>query len=357
MELRMKGWAISCLICITCFLISCDIRYEDKIVASVSKDISGLPEINIESSSKFLNDLKLSPFWKVERDREDNFYAIARSLSSSDPFLEPNPNQFLFKFIKLDRPVLPKDYTIRNTYLDGNEDYSSLSAKIVFRQPIDKTISYPIVGTDVKLDIYESYENTIGLNSFSQLAIKLDADKEIYMIIREQGKDRKRRTTFNILPELLQHVKDISEFPLQYRTSGKYKKFYDIFFSGSDKGIDMRRFPGTQDRDTFYGYFISQSNLSYEGINIKISNQKYCNGECTRDYRRLDKAEYLGQPYYESDRLFFLIEDNAVYILPEYHDEFGFFSGNKNFEGEIEILNDKSKILYKTKGRFTGWER
>ena len=357
MEQRMKKWAIACLICIACFMVSCDTRYGDKIVASISKEISGLPEINIESSGKFLNDLKLSPFWKVERDREGNFYAVARSLSSSDPFLEPNPNQFLFTFMKLDRPLLPKDYTVRNAYLDGNEDYSTLSAKIVFRQPIDKTIAYYVAGTDIKLDIYESYEKTIGPNSFSKLAIKLDADKDIYMIVREQGKDRKRKTTFNILPELLEHIKDISQFPIQYRTSEKYKKFYDTFFPSPDKDIDMWRFPGTQGRDMFYGYFISQSNLSYEGINIKISNQEYCDGECTRDYSRLDKAEYLGRPHYDNDKLFFSIEDNAVYLSAEHDKEFGYFSGNNKFEAEIEILNDESEILYKTKGMFTGWER
>jgi hypothetical protein len=69
-----------------------------------------------------------------------------------------------------------------------------------------------------------------------------------------------------------------------------------------------------QERDAFYGYFQAQPGVSNEGINIKISHTVYCGGECTVDFYRLDKAEYLGRPYYDHDLLFFRIKDNAVYL-------------------------------------------
>jgi hypothetical protein len=121
--------------------------------------------------------------------------------------------------------------------------------------------------------------------------------------------------------------------------------------------MDIRREPGIQDRDAFYSCFQAQPGVSYEGINIKISHQEYCGGECTRDFNRLDKAEYLGRPYYDHDLLFFRIEDNAVYLKPGYDELYGTFSGNKSFQGLLEISNDHHAVLYAAELLFKGWER
>ena len=123
------------------------------------------------------------------------------------------------------------------------------------------------------------------------------------------------------------------------------------------KDNEIKRFPGTQDRDTFYGYFRAKTGVSYDGINIKISHPIYCNGECTRKYSRLEKAEYIGESYQENDILFFLIEDNAVYLSGKYDQRFGIFTGKESFSGSLEVLNCKGQILLKTKGKFKGWQR
>ena len=95
-----------------------------------------------------------------------------------------------------------------------------------------------------------------------------------------------------------------------------------------------------------------------EGVNIKISHQKYCGGEGTRSSSRKQKAEYLGTPSdRERDRLFFLIEDNAVYLKHPFNAEFGTFSGSGSFEGTLEILDAGYKPIITTKDQFKGWER
>jgi hypothetical protein len=205
--------------------------------------------------------------------------------------------------------------------------------------------------------VHESYEKKIGLNSHSMLAIRLSKALDIYLLVREQGDNKDRHATFTKLPALVQQVASVAKLPAQYRVAEQYKRFFETFFQSPLKDMELKRQPGIQDRDTFYGYFKAKPDTSYEGINIRISHPVYCNGEGTQDFSRLQKAEYLGKPYHNDDALFFLIEDNAVYLLGKYNEQFGTFSGKSSFEGTLEILNGTGNVLHKTTDKFKGWER
>ena len=101
----------------------------------------------------------------------------------------------------------------------------------------------------------------------------------------------------------------------------------------------------------------AKPDTSYKGVNIKISHPQYCPNEGTRESSRLRKAEHLGKPYLDGDVVFFMIEDNAVYLPREYDDRFGIFTGKESFEGDLELLNDREQVLLKTKDMFKGWQR
>jgi len=55
--------------------------------------------------------------------------------------------------------------------------------------------------------------------------------------------------------------------------------------------------------------------------------------------------------------LFFLIEDNAVYLSEKYDQRFGIFTGKESFKGIVEVLNDSGEVLLRTTGLFRGWQR
>ena len=166
-----------------------------------------------------------------------------------------------------------------------------------------------------------------------------------------------RKTTFAKVTPVMQELARIASSPETYRTEDRYSPFFKLFFIHPLKDQEIKRFPGIQGRDTFYGYLRAKPDTSYAGVNIKISHPVYCPGEGTRKHSRLQKAEYLGIPYHEGDMLFFLLEDNAVYLAGEYTQRFGWFSGKESFEGTLEVLNDGGTVLLKTADRFRGWER
>ena len=59
--------------------------------------LPGFSTIDVSNPERFLNDLMLSPFWKVERERDGSFVAKARSIgrdSSSD-----GEASYLFEFM------------------------------------------------------------------------------------------------------------------------------------------------------------------------------------------------------------------------------------------------------------------
>ncbi len=202
----------------------------------------------------------------------------------------------------------------------------------------------------------ESFESKIGPNSSSDLAVKLSSQHEIYVILHEQGADPARGTTFAKLLPALRELAGIAASPEEYRVEERYAAFFSLFFKPPLKDQEIKRFPGLQDRDTFYGYFRVKPDTSYSGINIKISHPVYCPDEGTRKFSRLEKAEYSGVPYHEKDIVFFLIEDNAVYLSGEYDQRFGTFSGKESFNSTLEVLNDKGAVLLKTTDKFKGWQ-
>ena len=212
-------------------------------------------------------------------------------------------------------------------------------------------------GESVALGVYASVENRLSPNSYSKLAIPISEEQEIYVLLREQGEDKTRTATFEALPKVFDELQTLATLPESYRVEDQYAEFFSTFFDDPLEEQSLQRFPGLQDRDILYGYFRSQSDTSYEGINIKVSHPVYAEGEATREFARLRKADYLGQPYEEQDLLFFLIEDNAVYLLPEYSQQFGTFSGTESFDGIVEVLNEDNEVLLETIAPFKGWER
>lgn len=71
----------------------------------------------------------------------------------------------------------------------------------------------------------------------------------------------------------------------------------------------------------------------------------------------LPSLAYLGKPYLDDDIVFFLIEDNAVYLSQEHNKRFGIFTGKESFEGDLELLNGQGSVLLETTGNFKRWER
>ncbi|MBN4051458.1 hypothetical protein JYU16_01450 [bacterium AH-315-M05] len=339
-----------------CYCTSCGGTFASRKVHEVTKKLPGFPEINIADSDRFLNDLKLSPLWKVEKERDGTFIARSRSINPGSPFDETG-RIFLFELMEMKKKALPKDYRIRNRYLDGQNTFSSFTVKVVFQNPNSSEVTIGESGKNVTLGVYESFDKKIGPNSSSQLAIKLSGQHEIYILLREQGSDSSRSTTFAKLPLVLRELKDISASPAEYRIEERYNAFFQLFFQFPLKNQELKRFPGIQDRDTFYGYFRAKPKTSYEGLNIKVSHPIYCPDEGTRKSSRLRKAEYLGTPYHENDILFFLIEDNAIYLSGKYDNQFGTFTGTGSFEGNLEILNANGIVLLKTTEKFKGWQR
>jgi hypothetical protein len=331
--------------------------------------IPGTPVINIGNPDKFLNDLKLSPFWKVERDRDGAFVATARSVTPEDGF-ERKGRGFLFELMARVDPKFADKYFLQNgslggadysdsrTFQKGPSPFSSFAIKIMFRRPTDTKVTFAKRGSNASLSVYGGgWGDTIDPNSFSRLACKLSDTREIYLLLYEQGSDTTRASTFQELGTAMREIKRIAELPEDYFVEDVYKQCFGLLFKTPLKDHDLRRFPGTQDRDTFYGYFRAQPGVSYEGIYIKISHPIYCPNEGTRMSSRIEKAEYVGKPYHSSDVMFFMIEDNAVYLSYEYDKQFGIFSGTSTFDGTLEILNDQSAVLLKTTEKFKGWER
>jgi hypothetical protein len=220
-----------------------------------------------------------------------------------------------------------------------------------------KRITLGQSGQSVSVPVYESFDWKLGPNSFSNLAIRLSSQHEVFVILREQGEDPTRSTTFAKVLPTLQWLADIAHSPTSYRVEDRYVTFFQRFFDSPLRDQDIKRFPGNQSRDTFYGYFKAKPGVSYAGINIKISHPEYCPVEGIRKHSRLEKAEFSGKPYQANDIVFFLIEDNAVYLSGDHDKRFGIFTGKESFEGTLEVLNDQEHVLLKTTDKFKGWQR
>lgn len=335
---------------------SCDAQFRAKEVARVETTVPVLEDVKIVDAKRFLNDLKLSPFWKVERDRGGALLAKARSIGPENHFGDGS-SEFLFKFIQDKRKNLG-ELRIYNDYLRGDELFSSFSAMVVFG-PLPKTgVTLIKGGEKTSVPVQESYDSKIGPNSSSQVAVRLSDDQDVFLVVYEQGSDPKRTTTWKMLPGIVNELKSVASLPKEYLVIEQYSDLFSLLFPDTKPDHRIQRLPGMQDRDTFYGFLKSTGEWDLEGINIKISHPVYCGGEGTRESSRKQKAEYLGVPFdRERDRLFFLIEDNAVYLKHPYDADFGTFSGSKSFEGTLEIIDGGGKSIVTTKDQFKGWER
>jgi hypothetical protein len=337
---------------------ACGADYRDRVVHTVSRQLPTIPSVSVNNADKFLNDLKLSPFWKVDKNRNGDYEAHARCIVPQDDF-DQEGRQFLFELFCNPTVRLPKNWRISNQYILGNfmakNGFTSLSATIVFTKPTN--VDFCREDGSITLKVHESDEKKISPNSLSTLAIRLSKAHNIYLLVHEQGQDTARTATFAKLPALMREVASVVALPARYRVAEQYKRFFETFFQSPLKEMGLKRLSGLQDIDAFYGYFQSKPNTSYEGINIRISHPLYCGGEGTQESERLREANCLGKPYYDGDWLFFFIEHNTVCVLPKYDKEFGTFSGKSSFEGTLEVLNSTGKVLHKTKDKFKGWER
>jgi hypothetical protein len=358
MEHRARHYIFTllCSLFVMCFCNSCEAGFTTKKVDEATETLPEFPKIDVSAPNRFLNDLMLSPLWKVEKERDGSFIAKARSIVPDSPFDETG-REFLFEFIATPGKSLPKDYRIRDEYLQGRKTFSSFQIHVVFTRPDLSRVTLGKSGQKATLGVYESFDSKIGPNSSSDLTVKLSSQHEIYVILHEQGADPARGATFAKLLPTLRELAGIAASPQEYRVEQRYAAFFSLFFKPTLKDQEIKRFPGLQDRDTFYGYFRVKPDTSYNGINIKISHPVYCPDEGTRKSSRLQKAEYSGVPYDEKDIVFFLIEDNAVYLSGEYDQQFGTFTGKESFDGTLEVLNDKGTVLLKTADKFKGWQR
>jgi hypothetical protein len=81
--------------------------------------------LNIRDAGKFLNDLKLSPCWKVERDRAGGYVAVARSVTPKDDF-DPNGREFLFERLREENPTLSDISTTSNSESSAARPHSKV---------------------------------------------------------------------------------------------------------------------------------------------------------------------------------------------------------------------------------------
>lgn len=344
MELSRKLPAIVALLALS---TSSNAQFRSKEVARIDATVPALDEVKVSDSEKFLNDLKLSPFWKVERNQEGTLIAKARSIGPEHGSGSGSA-QFLFEFIQ-DMPTELGELRIQSDYLRGNDTFSSFSATVVFGALPKDGVTPIKSGEKASVLVHESS---------SQVAISLSDDHDLFLLVYEQGSDPTRSTTWAKLPILVRELKGLASLPEEYLVVEKYFALFSLLFPDTKPDHRLQRLPGIQDRDTFYGFLKPSDQWNLEGISIKISHPVYCGGECTREYSRKSKAEFLGKPFdRERDRLFFLIEDNAVYLKQPYDADFGTFSGSKSFEGTLEIIDAGGKSIVTTTGQFKGWER
>jgi hypothetical protein len=327
-------------------------------VATISQKVAGLTAVDVKDTARFLNDLKLSPYWKVEKNRAGDFEAHLRAIVSSDPFSKRN-GKFLSE--QSWEENLPADWRIENHAMRA-DDQATLSVTIVFKKPDERRAGLVAEDGNVSLKVFNEggppgAPQKLDANSISELEVKISKGNSVYLLIQEQGESATRAATFAAARTASREAGAVSALPASYRVAEKYAPFFKKLFPETENDVVLKRLPGIQDRDMFYGYLRTKEGTSYEGLNLRVSHPVVSNGEATRESERLRKAEYLGKPYATDDRLFFAIEDNAVYVLPQYSQEYGTFSGNKTFQGKVELLNAEKKTLYQGEEPFKGWER
>lgn len=369
--MKFKLWILICFSLLIIFFVASkfftssniDNKEEDVLFTSVNLESPTVELAKIRNKDRFLRNLKLSPLWKVNQLREGTkgvgFVAHARSLEKS-PFCKKGENSFVFAIQALKNIKLLPDHTIDNHYLHGceKEDVFISSISIVFGK-LQKKSNLGEFNKKFKLDIYQmAYaDKNMSGNYYSTLAYKLSDNDDIYLVLYEQGLDLKRSQTIANLQSAIKQVVFIENLPEKYMVKDVYSDFLKFISKGDYEQDKLLRFQGVQERDHFGGIITTKSGISYEGINVKISHDKICGGECTREFSRLQKAEYLGEPYQIGDKLFYLIEDNAIYVKGDHNQEHGIFEGNSSFEANLEVFNENGVVLQKTQQQFKGWQR
>ncbi len=189
------------------------------------------------------------------------------------------------------------------------------------------------------------------------MTISLPSQFDDFLATISKVRQTARKSTFEKLPAAIMELSNLVSKTDPYCTESRYAEFWESMFKLPLEKNDLGRYPGSQNRDTFFGFFHGKSNTKHEGISIKISHPVYCPDECTQRIKRLRKAEYLGKPYFDDDIMFFLIEDNAVYLPPKYNKQFGIFSGHESFNGLLEVRNADNVVILSATKSFKGWER
>lgn len=323
-------------------------------VGNVSATLPPHATVDVTDVDRFRNDLMLSPYWKVEKYRAGEFVARARTVAP--PWTSQSKGRFLFDFMTDPERPLPEEYKLQNEGIETALAFSDISIRVVFGKPDSREVAIASPGGTVNATIFGS-GNGLGPNSTSEVPLPLSRHHEVYAVVRERGADPTRAATFAIIPALMQEMARLAALPATYRVDTVYAPFFDTFFADSHEGGELKQFPGPQDRDTLCGLLRSQPGTEYSGVNIKISHPTICPGEGTRRSSRLQKAEYLGVPHQPGDLLFFLIDDNAVYLSGTHNKRYGTFSGSQSFKGVVEVLNAGGSVLLEGTGNFKGWER
>jgi hypothetical protein len=326
-------------------------------VHTVKATVPATVAVNIKDRDRFLNDLKLSPYWKVEAIGKGQFMARARTVAAGDPFGDSD-GQFLFSLMaKGEAAKLPDGNQLSNGSCTSYKGRSRLSASVVVGLPSDKGLTMAKPGEEVSLPVQGVISRELDANSASVLGIRISSKHSIHMILTEQGSDPDRKATLAAIPLVMRELVGVQALPAEYRTTEQYAAFYRLMFADTSRKTGIGRYPGSQSRDTFYGYLHARTGVSYEGVSLKVSHPVYCPVEGTGKRSRLRKAEYLGRPHAAGELLFFLIEDNAVYLAGEHDQRFGIFTGKESFEGNLVLLNDTGAILLVARQQFKGWQR
>ena len=146
---------------------------------------------------------------------------------------------------------LPDDFHVNNLYLEGNKVFSSFQITVGFTRPSGSDIVFGELGQDFTIPVYETFGSEISANSTSRLAIRLSKKSPVYVILRENGSDPTRKTTFDKLLPTMQELTDLANAPETYRIDEQYSDFFEMFFAAPLKDEEIKRNPGTQGRDTF----------------------------------------------------------------------------------------------------------
>lgn len=323
-------------------------------VLVVKRDVAP-PLTHVYDSAKLLNDLALSPYWKVVKSENGDFQAWARVLDPPPLVIIGKPRFFFDEFSKANGRLEP-GWQISDGFCRLESVSASVCVIVLFARPVEGDL----VSDDgkVTLTIDGLRNGELTANSASTLIVPLDKKVRVFLRITELGKDPTRRSTFFTYGRAMMELEHMCALPRTYRVDDVYQPFFKAVFGLPLHEHDMRQIEHLQRRDTYYGYL--QRKRSQQGddpISLRISHPVYCRGECTRPSARERKAEFLGRPYSDCDHLFFCFEDNAIFLQSQYNSQFGVFSGKESFLADVELLTGGNKVLLNKKMSVQGWEQ